>query len=143
MQHPLISLISLIPPIATLRRAPLLTALLALAAGCGSDPAAATPPACDAKRAECAINQKVCVEGKSGADATCEGCPSGQYAAESGACEAIAGTPLAHDFSEFSVKAGEEILGLCQSWTLDNDTELWVSTVQLEQDEASHHSNWL
>ncbi len=120
--------------------------LLALfAAGCGSEPATQpTPPsACEAKRAECAVNQKVCVEGKGSAEPTCEACPAAQYAAPSGACAAIAGTPLAHDFSEFTVKSGEEILGLCQSWTLNNDTELWVSAVELEQDEASHHSNWL
>jgi hypothetical protein len=129
---------------AALRRSSLLGALAALlASGCGSDPAAATPSACEAKRAECAVNQKVCVEGKAGGEASCEACPVGQYAAESGACEAIPGTPLTHDFSDFTVKAGEEILGLCQSWTLDNDTELWVSSVQLVQDEASHHSNWL
>jgi len=37
---------------------------------------------------------------------------------------------------------GEEVLGLCQSWTLNNPEELWVNAVELGQDVASHHSNW-
>ena len=47
------------------------------------------------------------------------------------------------DFAEFSVDPGEEVLGLCQSWTLHNPNEIWVNAVELTQDEASHHSNWL
>jgi hypothetical protein len=43
----------------------------------------------------------------------------------------------------FTTPAGGENLGLCQSWTLDNSTELWINAVELDQDEASHHSNWL
>jgi hypothetical protein len=35
------------------------------------------------------------------------------------------------------------VRGLCQSWTLDNDTEIWVNAVALSQNEQSHHSNWL
>jgi hypothetical protein len=42
----------------------------------------------------------------------------------------------------FTTMAGQEILGQCQSWTLNNDTELWVNAVELTQDAASHHSNW-
>ncbi|MFO0760821.1 MAG: hypothetical protein U0359_30370 [Byssovorax sp.] len=135
------------------RSTSLLTSCLFLAlAACSSDPATGGTTsggttsggsACDAKRDECAVNQKVCVEGKDGAEPTCEACPVGQYAAPSGSCAAIEGTPLSHDFADFSTKPGEEVLGLCQSWTLGNVTELWVSAVELVQDEASHHSNWL
>jgi hypothetical protein len=49
---------------------------------------------------------------------------------------------VSHDFSEFTTQPGEEVRGLCQSWTLDNAEELWVNAVELEQDEGSHHSNW-
>lgn len=37
---------------------------------------------------------------------------------------------------------GEEVFGQCQSWTLGNEEELLVATVELEQDALSHHSNW-
>lgn len=120
--------------------------VLLAAAGCSSDPAAPNPPptagACESKLAECLVDQKICVEGTTAEGARCEACPAGQYAADSGDCAAIAGTPISHDFSEFTVASGEEVLGLCQSWTLGNETEIWVNTVELIQDEASHHSNW-
>src|SRR5687768_11655835 len=48
-----------------------------------------------------------------------------------------------HDFGVYEVAAGQEIDGLCQSWTLDNPTELWVSEVELDNDGAYHHGNWL
>lgn len=88
----------------------------------------------------CAADQKICVE--DGASARCEGCPSGQHAASSGTCEKLSGTPLAHTFGAFTVEAGQEIKGLCQSVTLGNATEIWVNAVELQQNESSHHSNW-
>ncbi len=47
-----------------------------------------------------------------------------------------------HDFGRQTIQAGEEVDGRCQSWTLGNDTELWVNTVVFENDGAYHHSNW-
>ncbi|MDC3960835.1 hypothetical protein KEG38_43685 [Polyangium jinanense] len=88
----------------------------------------------------CGADQKVCVEDAAGA--RCEGCPSGAYAASSGTCEKLSGTPRAHTFAEFTVEAGQEIKGLCQSVTLNNATEIWVNAVELQQNESSHHSNW-
>jgi hypothetical protein len=38
---------------------------------------------------------------------------------------------------------GQEILGLCRSWTLNNEEDLWVNTVEFTQDQASHHSNFV
>jgi hypothetical protein len=124
------------------------------AAGCGAEPASSTspdpsmkpgapppPPSCDSLRAECVAGQQSCVVGSDGP--RCEPCAAGSYAATSGSCEAIGGTPMPHDFSEFTVQSGEEVLGLCQSWTLNNATELWVNAVELAQDAASHHSNWM
>ncbi len=49
---------------------------------------------------------------------------------------------MSHDFADFTTGPGEERLGQCQSWTLNNPEDLWVSAVELYQDEASHHSNW-
>lgn len=118
-------------------------ALASLTAACGGEggggPADQSP--CEAMREECFAVQKVCVD--DGAEPHCDACGLGQYAASSGKCEAIGGTPLAHDFDDFTTESGEEVLGLCQSWTLLNAEEIWVNAVELEQDVASHHSNWM
>lgn len=50
---------------------------------------------------------------------------------------------MRHDFPEMTTTAGEEISGLCRSWTLHNEEAVWVNAVELEQDELSHHSNWI
>lgn len=49
---------------------------------------------------------------------------------------------LHHDFGTQTVQAGEERSGVCQSWTLHNPTELWVTRVELSNDGSYHHSNW-
>src|SRR6185436_6509809 len=87
---------------------------------------------------QCLAIQQVCGDGPK-----CAACPSGQYAASNGLCKPLGGTVMPHDFPNISSTSGQEILGNCRSWTLDNPTELWVNAVELEQDEASHHSNWL
>lgn len=115
------------------------SALVALLSGCGSNEAnPAKSSACDLLA--CGASQKICVDDAAGP--RCEPCGKGQYAAPSGTCEALQGTPISHEFAEFTVQAGEEIKGLCQSFTLNNPTEIWVNAVELEQDEWSHHSNW-
>ena len=96
--------------------------------------------ACADLVASCVENQQQCVADASGAH--CEPCAEGQYAKNDGQCSPIVGTAISHDFPDHSTQAGEEILGECRSWTLNNDTELWVNAVELLQDEASHHSNW-
>lgn len=74
---------------------------------------------------------------------TCAACPAGQFPARpSGACEDIPGLSLSHDFGLQTVTAGQEIGSLCQSWILDNDTELWVNAVEMSNDGFYHHSNW-
>ncbi len=127
------------PPLRSL----LVTALLACNAGCGDDlePLDEVDPVCDAaEAATCLINQHACaLEGEA---ARCVPCELGQYATSSGQCAPIGGTPLHHAFTEFETGSGEEVLGLCQSWTLDNDEALFVNAVELVQNEASHHSNW-
>jgi hypothetical protein len=121
----------------------LLAAVLAFTAGCGdSEPTLVGPTdgPCAAKIDECLIDQQTSV--LEGETARCEACAAGQYAAKSGACEPITGEPLSHDFPENTTAAGGESIGICRSWTLNNSEPLWVNAVELQQDEASHHSNW-
>jgi hypothetical protein len=106
----------------------------------GQQPPPVTGPTCADIADQCAANQQGCVEGSSGA--SCEACGQGQYAGSAGACEMIQGTPLTHTFPTMTVTAGQEQLGQCRSWTLNNDEDLWVSAVEFTQDEDSHHSNW-
>lgn len=137
-----------LPRLASLAPIAPLVLLLLAASGCGPDDASptstGTPPdsPCAALLDECLVNQGVCVDGPAGP--ACQPCASGTYASrDSGACEPLSGTAYSHDFAEFTVKPGEEILGLCQSWTLNNPEEIWVNAVELEQDASSHHSNWM
>lgn len=58
-------------------------------------------------------------------------------------CVPLRGSLLEHEFDSRTLEPGEEIDGLCQSWTLGNDTELWVSAVEMQNGGAYHHSNWL
>jgi hypothetical protein len=118
-------------------------AALAVHSGCGDNhgPLDQADPVCDqAAAAACLVNQHACVLEADGP--SCVPCELGQYATQSGQCAAIAGTPLHHAFAEFETAAGEEVLGLCQSWTIDNDEQLFVNAVELVQNEGSHHSNW-
>ena len=50
---------------------------------------------------------------------------------------------LAHDFPPLSLQAGEELNFVCQSWTLDNDEPLYVSSLAIAGGPGWHHSNWL
>jgi len=49
---------------------------------------------------------------------------------------------MTHSFEALQVGVGEEVSGVCQSWTLDNETPLYVSKVRQRNDGAWHHSNW-
>ncbi|MGB8332454.1 MAG: hypothetical protein WCE62_20185 [Polyangiales bacterium] len=49
---------------------------------------------------------------------------------------------LSHSFEAIAVDVGEEIAGVCQSWTLDNAEPLYVSKIRQRNDGAWHHSNW-
>jgi len=115
---------------------------VALLAACGSstnnEPKVPLPAGCDAMLSQCLAEQKICADGP-----TCAVCPDGQYAASNGLCKPVGGTLVQHDFPEITSMGGQEILGNCRSWTLNNPTELWINAVELDQDEASHHSNWL
>lgn len=47
-----------------------------------------------------------------------------------------------HDFGRSSIEAGAEDAGQCYGFKLGNSTDLWVNTVELENDGGFHHSNW-
>jgi hypothetical protein len=46
------------------------------------------------------------------------------------------------DVSTMTVAAGVEDEDTCQSWTLNNPTELWVNAITQRNDGAYHHANW-
>ena len=46
------------------------------------------------------------------------------------------------DVSTMTVAAGREDEDTCQSWTLNNPTELWVNAITQQNDGAYHHANW-
>jgi hypothetical protein len=63
----------------------------------------------------------------------------------SGGCggdESAASNVLEHRFDAIDVARGEEIPSLCQSWTLNNEEDLYVTSVVQENDGGWHHSNW-
>jgi hypothetical protein len=58
------------------------------------------------------------------------------------------GTPtappdLVHGFETVAIDPGQELLGTCQSWTLDNAEPIYVNKVVETNDGAFHHSNWI
>jgi hypothetical protein len=48
----------------------------------------------------------------------------------------------ARDVSTMTVAAGHEDEDTCQSWTLNNKTELWVHSITQTNGGAYHHANW-
>lgn len=50
---------------------------------------------------------------------------------------------ISHRLPAIDIAAGQEIADLCQSWTLDNDDELYVTVVRAHNDGGFHHSNWV
>jgi hypothetical protein len=115
--------------------------LVLLSSACGnSNPESASGPSCQQLLPECLSFQKSCLNGPNGGE--CVRCEKGEWVDQTGACIAVEGKATHHDFAEFTVKAGTEIRGLCQSWSLNNSEELWVSAVEFEQNVRSHHSIW-
>lgn len=49
---------------------------------------------------------------------------------------------IEHVVSTIEVPAGLEEEDTCQSWTLNNPTELWVTGITQHNDGAYHHANW-
>jgi len=49
---------------------------------------------------------------------------------------------IEHEISTVVIDPGTEDEDLCQSWTLNNPTELWVNSITEYNDGAYHHANW-
>jgi hypothetical protein len=49
---------------------------------------------------------------------------------------------LERTLSTTHVEPGQEISGLCQSWTLLNPEAIWVDSVNMQNGGGYHHSNW-
>src|SRR5262249_2855658 len=96
---------------------------------------------CVEKRDQCFAAQQICVA--DGSDESCKSCLGGSYAKDPDTCALIPGDARHNDFGAYPLDPAEEINGLCQSWTLHNETELWVNAVELETNGGYHHSNWL
>lgn len=50
---------------------------------------------------------------------------------------------LEHTFPLIDVGPGQEITGLCQSWTVDNPGNVFVNRIESHNDGSMHHSNWI
>jgi len=61
--------------------------------------------------------------------------------AESSAPEAIVPT-MTHTFEPIDIDVAEEVSGVCQSWSLDNDDAMFIAKIRQRNDGAWHHSNW-
>jgi hypothetical protein len=72
------------------------------------------------------------------------GCSSNDGAdAKQAACDTnTEACTLEHDFASYALDSGKEVDGVCMSWTMNNDSELWVDTVSTATDGFFHHSNW-
>ena len=120
------------------------TALVSTLAGCGASSAESesndVSAECRAMADTCFAEQRVCVG--SGSSARCESCDSGAYPLSGTECGPLEGLRHRHDFGTVSLEPGEEHDGICRSWTLNNDDEIWFRSVELENDGGYHHSNW-
>lgn len=48
-----------------------------------------------------------------------------------------------HTFPAVELDVGGERLSDCQSWTLNNPTDIWVHSVEMTAGPGWHHSNWM
>lgn len=97
--------------------------------------------ACVEKREACLDIQQICVADDAGE--RCQKCEAGEYARDADHCAPIPGVEMPHEFETYQLAPAQELDSVCQSWTLGNETELWVNAVELETNGGYHHSNWL
>jgi hypothetical protein len=50
---------------------------------------------------------------------------------------------LTHTFEPIDIAPGQEITGICQSWTLENDSPIYVNRIDAHNAGGVHHSNWI
>ncbi len=108
------------------------------AGGGGTD----APVPCDAAGVErCRRLAQAC--DAAGGESTCVACPLDASPGPDGACLALPGVKLENGYGVQDAPAGFEDADICLSWTLDNAEELFVNAVDIDNDGAWHHSNWL
>jgi hypothetical protein len=123
------------------RRAPKTNLALALLAGTLVATGCHSHAKCsDAHIATCIGKQMVCLA--DGSPPKCDTCPQGTYPTKTGTCESLGAPVMMHEFQQWTIPAGAEYKGQCQSWTLNNPNEMWINAVELAQNEFSHHSIW-
>jgi len=105
-------------------------------------PAEPSTEGCALIAADCREMQKGCVGATESEEAFCAPCPIGEYPDGAAQCMPIGGTVRYHSFGTIPLDPGEEIGSVCQSWALNNETELWVNAVELTNNGGYHHSNW-
>lgn len=69
----------------------------------------------------------------------------GGGAADAGATDAFVNTnphTLTHRMGPWTLAPGGERSGDCESWTLNNEEPLYLSTVEMNASQGMHHSNW-
>ncbi|HIA01393.1 MAG TPA: hypothetical protein EYN66_05715, partial [Myxococcales bacterium] len=92
---------------------------------------------------QCMTIQQGCVPTEGDTAAHCQMCPDGQYPSGINAqCVDFEGLASEHDFGTITLAPGEEHNGWCQSWVLNNETELWVNGLEFITQGGYHHSNW-
>ena len=68
---------------------------------------------------------------------------SGVPACSDGPCDPETETcSYSADVSTITVESGREDEDTCQSWTLNNPTELWVNSITQHNGGGYHHANW-
>jgi hypothetical protein len=70
------------------------------------------------------------------------GGPSGTAGSGSGGSPPRA-PDLSHTLDAITIAAGDEVIGTCQSFTLNNDAPLYVNTIVESNRGGFHHSNWI
>lgn len=111
-----------------------------LAAACDDDNPSQirNDPRCEDKTPGCIARHEGCVFTDDGA--VCEACPLGKRPVEPyGNCVALDAS-LSHTFGPFDLTVDEEQGGTCESWVLDNDTDVFVEAVEAQSDGGFHHS---
>jgi len=122
----------------------MLGVLCLVGASCAeSNPEPLNLESCASIAATCRAAGRACVPASGDESALCVQCPEGKHPAGPWAqCAPIQGNKLSHDFGDVTLKAGQELDGVCQSWVVGNTETLYVNAVEMVSDGGYHHSNW-
>ncbi len=111
------------------------------AIGCGDDDTVdpGNDPRCASAAPGCLVRHEGCMFTDDAA--RCEACPPGEHPTlPNGECVAFGSTPMTHSFGPFTVAAGGEDRGVCESWVLGNTSDVFVNAIEVASDGGFHHS---